>query len=85
MHRPKHKAVKASPEEAAYDLPNELDFRKLTPIGFGLKALDAFEAGSRRIVELDPDVAKVFKNSQSVNDVLRAIIAHMPAKRRKTA
>lgn len=33
-------------------------------------------------VVLDPDVARVFKNSDSVNAVLRALVAAMPRRRR---
>lgn len=43
---------------------------------------------SRRVIGLDPDVARVFKNSESVNKVLRAIIATLPPAekgRRKSA
>ena len=36
---------------------------------------------SKSVVLLDPDVAKVFKNSESVNSVLRAILAALPRKR----
>jgi hypothetical protein len=32
-------------------------------------------------VLLDPDVAKVFKDAQSVNDVRRALMTTMPARR----
>ncbi|MCU1238184.1 MAG: hypothetical protein JWP63_6151 [Candidatus Solibacter sp.] len=36
-------------------------------------------------VLLDPDVAKVFQNAESVNTVLRALLSTMPARRtRKT-
>jgi hypothetical protein len=32
-------------------------------------------------VLLDPDVARVFKNAESVNAVLRALVATMPGRR----
>ena len=36
-------------------------------------------------VQLDPDVAKVFQNAESVNTVLRALLTTMPVQRtRKT-
>ena len=41
--------------------------------------------GAHRFVELEPDVAKVFRDSDSVNEVLRAIIKHMPARQKKSA
>ena len=34
------------------------------------------------VVLLDPDVAKVFKSAESVNSVLRAILAAVPRKRK---
>ncbi len=34
--------------------------------------------GERLVVVLDPDVAEVFKTSESVNKILRAIITTMP-------
>jgi hypothetical protein len=34
------------------------------------------------VVLLDPDVAKVFKSAESVNSVLRAILAAVPLKRK---
>ena len=37
------------------------------------------------VVLLDPDVAKVFKNAESVNSVLRAILAAVPRKRKSAA
>ena len=35
--------------------------------------------GEPYVVLLDPDVARVFKNSETVNSVLRALIETMPA------
>ena len=32
------------------------------------------------VVVLDPDVASVFKSSESVNDLLRSVISALPAK-----
>ncbi len=37
------------------------------------------------VVLLDPDVAKVFKSAESVNSVLRAILAAVPRKRKSSA
>jgi hypothetical protein len=37
------------------------------------------------VVLLDPDVAKVFKSAESVNSVLRAIVAAVPWKRTRRA
>lgn len=34
--------------------------------------------GERLVVVLDPDIAEVFKTPESVNGVLRALIATMP-------
>jgi hypothetical protein len=38
-----------------------------------------YPAGSR-VVVLDPDIAKVFTTAESVNAVLRALLATMPPK-----
>jgi len=37
------------------------------------------------VVLLDPDVAKVFRSAESVNSVLRAILAAVPRKRKSRA
>jgi len=37
------------------------------------------------VVLLDPDVAKVFTSAESVNSVLRAIVAAVPVKRKSSA
>jgi len=36
-------------------------------------------------VLLDPDVARVFKSAESVNDVLRALLTTMPGRRSPTS
>jgi hypothetical protein len=51
------------------------DYRKAKPNRFAAH----FKPGSRAVV-LDPDVAKVFATPESVNSVLRALIATMPGK-----
>ena len=35
-------------------------------------------------IQLDPDVAQVFKSGESVNSVLRALVVAMPTRRRST-
>jgi hypothetical protein len=40
--------------------------------------------GSRIAITLDPDVSEVFTSAESVNSVLRALIASMPPIGRKT-
>jgi hypothetical protein len=67
------------------DMP-EINLKRAKIAGVG----DYFRrmAVEQRYVQLDPDVAKVFGDSASVNRVLRAIIMTMPAsdrKRKKTA
>ncbi len=51
----------------------EFDYAKASPNRFAAK----MTPDSRAIV-LDPDVARVFDSSQSVNAVLRALIETMP-------
>lgn len=49
------------------------DYRKARPNRFAERVYK-----DRRIVLLDPDISNVFTNSESVNMMLRAIIATMP-------
>lgn len=49
------------------------DYRKARPNRF-IQRIDQ----SRRVIILDSDVSKIFENSESVNSVLRALIASMP-------
>lgn len=51
----------------------QFDYRKGKPNRFAQQL-----AGTQIMVVLDPDVAEVFKTPESVNNVLRAIIANMP-------
>lgn len=85
MPKSKHKAVKFTPEEMAYDLPAEVDVKKMRRVGTGKAAVDKLAERSRRTVGLDADVARVFPDSESVNAVLRAIIANVPAMRPRAA
>lgn len=80
-----HQRVKFSKAEMESDLPEEIDFSKLPRAGVGPSTVRRLVERSKRMIGLDPDVAKVFGDSQSVNNVLRAIIAGLPAatKRRK--
>jgi hypothetical protein len=57
------------------------DYRKARPNRFAARKKD------RLTVVLDPDVSKVFTTPESVNTVLRALIATMPqsAKRKAAA
>jgi len=65
--------------KAENDKENELateyrfDYRKGKPNRFAQQL-----AGTQIMVVLDPDVAEVFKTPESVNNVLRALIANMP-------
>ena len=70
----------------ADDEMQEIDLKRAKIAGVG----EYFRrmAAEQRYVQLDPDVAKVFGDSESVNRVLRAIITATPAtvgKRRKSA
>src|SRR5438552_3850352 len=81
------KAARTRSSHDDYELPRELDFRKLKFIGFGLDALERHVARQRMTVTLDSDVACVFGASESVNTVLRGIIRSLSAasKRKKSA
>jgi D-serine dehydratase len=78
MPKRKRKSVKFSPEEMAYDLPAEIDLKELRRIGAGTETVKRLTARSRRVVGLDPDVAKVFPDAEAVNGMLRAIIVGLP-------
>lgn len=54
-------------------LEYRFDYRRARPNRFASK----FKAGSR-VVVLDPDIAKVFTTTKSVNTVLRALLKSMP-------
>ncbi len=84
MAKIKHKNVKFSPEEMAYELPAELDFKKLKKIGRGVETVRRLVERSKHTISLDADVAKVFSDSESVNGILRAIITSMPKRRTGT-
>ncbi len=49
----------------------ELDYSKAKPNRFALKQ-------DQQVIVLDSDVAQYFKDSESVNRVLRALITNMP-------
>jgi hypothetical protein len=49
----------------------DFDYRKAKPNRFALRE-------NQQVVILDPDVAEHFKDSESVNRVLRALITNMP-------
>jgi len=56
------------------------DYSKASPNRFAGRG-----ASKAVVVLLDPDVAKVFKNAESVNSVLRAIVAAVPRKQKSSA
>ena len=55
-------------EDRSPDMRNEYDFAK----GIRGKYADRLEKGSR-VVVLDPDLAEIFPDSESVNRALRAV------------
>jgi len=57
----------------------DFDYRKARPNRFAARKKD------RLIVVLDPDVSKVFTTPESVNTVLRALIATMPQSAKRKA
>ncbi len=74
----------AKPHDAASDdmRPEyDFDYRKARPNRFAQRVYK-----DHRVVILDPDISKVFPTSESVNTVLRALIATMPKRgKAKTA
>lgn len=53
------------------------DYKKSKPNRFAAQ----MKAGTIAVI-LDPDVAKVFKSSESVNTLLRSVISALPGKSR---
>src|SRR5579862_3995161 len=68
--------VKFSPEEMAYDAP--ADTSDWVPVGRGRKGLFAKPDG--KFVKLADDVARVFQNTEAVNNALRKLIQAMPVR-----
>ena len=66
----------------AYDLPE--DTSDWVPVGRGPKAIFA-KPGDLKMVQLDSDVGRVFRDSEAVNNALRKLIEAMPARKRKSA
>jgi len=83
MRSARHRSVKFSAREMTEDLPAELDFGRLKFIGRGPKAIEV--ASRRKVVPLDPDVARIFDNPEAVNEALRGLIqlARQSARKRK--
>ena len=84
MAKVKHKPVKFSEEELAYDPADTSDRRRWAVVGQGPKAIFAKPSG---LVRLDPDVAAVFTDSSAVNKAPRLLIEAVPngTKRKKSA
>ncbi len=61
------------------DMREEYDFSG----GVRGKYVNRFQSGSN-VVVLDPDVAKVFKDSESVNQALRALVTIIQNQENKT-
>lgn len=58
----------------------DFDYKKAKPNRFAGKI-----AKDRVVVLLDPEVSKVFNDSESVNEALRALIAALPKSLRREA
>ena len=72
--KPEWDSQKADSNKTANDdmLPEyNFDYRKAKPNRFALN-------DEQRVIILDPDVAEYFKDSESVNRILRALIGNMP-------
>lgn len=92
MPKNTHKRAKFSKEEMALDVPSNLNLGRMIDLGRGSAAIRlAMELSRLRrgTVRLEPDVAAVFKDSDSVNRALRGVLDALraigPAKRRKSA
>jgi len=70
--RPNQKTSRSDGLQPEY----RFDYSKAKPNRFGNRV----HPGSIAVL-LDPDVAKVFQNAESVNTVLRALLSTMPVRR----
>ncbi len=70
--RTKRKAKRVNEVRAEY----HFDYSKAKPNRFAGRTRPGAVA-----ILLDPDVARVFKSAESVNSVLRALVATMPTRR----
>jgi hypothetical protein len=70
--RPERKTSRSNRLQPEY----RFDYTKAQPNRFANRV----RPGSIAIL-LDPDVARVFQNAESVNTVLRALLSAMPARR----
>ncbi len=87
--------VEFTPEEMAYDLPEETDPGRFISVGRGPSAFfrrpskREIRAHQRRYIELDADLQKFFRDEKAVNDTLRKVVElamiNPPLKRRKSA
>jgi hypothetical protein len=73
---PKAKRSRSNGFQAEY----QFDYSKAKPNRFAGRVCP----GSMAVL-LDPDVARVFRDAESVNTVLRALLATMPARRTRQA
>ena len=72
VSRPKQNQVRAGELKPEY----RFDYANAKPNRFANRM-----SGGSVAVLLDPDVARVFRNAESVNTVLRALLTAMPARR----
>jgi len=77
--------VKFSPEEMGYD-PTPEETAHWVPVGKGAKAFFAKRAEGKTVT-LEADVARVYKDSATVNKVLRELMKarSQPSRKRKIA
>ncbi len=67
--KPKHRNVKASATELAYEGPSEVDFETGVVVQ-GLGAWRKYRQWRKQLVAIRPELLKAFPNEQSVNEAL---------------
>jgi hypothetical protein len=95
MPKRTHRPVEFTPEETAYELPAEINVKRLRPAGRGPEATRKLVERSKRMVGLDADVARDFASADEVNEALRelrqlrdalsGILSSAKVKKRKSA
>ena len=75
--RPKVRAVKFTAQEMACDPPSA-ETEKWAYVGRGADAIFGKPVKRRKSIELDSDLAAVFRDSASVNRALRKLLEAVP-------
>ena len=81
--------VNFSKDEMAYDIPSEIDLKRLRREGRGAQTVHRLLERSNRTIVLEPDVYEEFRTAKDVNETLRLVQklrrAGEPPRRKRSA